>query len=92
MHIERANPGDKIHPLEFGKHSNIQNLFRVDIGRILLATLSCVFLLKKWILRLFRGIKLKVPDSLPRAMDADDVKCLLAVIDVDDYAVKFLLF
>jgi integrase/recombinase XerD len=30
---------------------------------------------------LTRKIKLKVPDALPRAMDADDVKCLLAVLD-----------
>jgi len=28
-----------------------------------------------------RKIKLKVPDALPRAMDAEDVKCLLAVLD-----------
>ena len=30
---------------------------------------------------LTRKIKLKVPDALPRAMDAEDVKCLLAVLD-----------
>ena len=30
---------------------------------------------------LTRKIKLKVPDALPRAMDPDDVKCLLAVLD-----------
>ena len=30
---------------------------------------------------LARKIKLKVPDALPRAMDAEDVKCLLAVLD-----------
>jgi integrase/recombinase XerD len=30
---------------------------------------------------LTRKIKLKVPDELPRAMDAEDVKCLLAVLD-----------
>jgi len=28
-----------------------------------------------------RKIKLKVPDALPRAMDPEDVKCLLAVLD-----------
>jgi hypothetical protein len=28
-----------------------------------------------------RKITLKVPDALPRAMDAEDVKCLLAVLD-----------
>ena len=28
-----------------------------------------------------RKIKLKVPDALPRAMDAEDVKCLLVVLD-----------
>ncbi len=28
-----------------------------------------------------RKIKLKVPNALPRAMDAEDVKCLLAVLD-----------
>ena len=30
---------------------------------------------------LTRKIKLKVPDALPRAMDPEDVKCLLAVLD-----------
>jgi integrase/recombinase XerD len=30
---------------------------------------------------LTRKIKLKVPDALPRAMDAEDVKCLLTVLD-----------
>jgi integrase/recombinase XerD len=30
---------------------------------------------------LARKIKLKVPDALPRAMEPDDVKCLLAVLD-----------
>ena len=30
---------------------------------------------------LTRKIKLKVPDALPRAMDAEDVKCFLAVLD-----------
>jgi site-specific recombinase XerD len=30
---------------------------------------------------LTRKIKLKVPDALPRAMEPDDVKCLLAVLD-----------
>jgi len=30
---------------------------------------------------LTRKIKLKVPDALPRAMDPDDVKCLLTVLD-----------
>jgi integrase/recombinase XerD len=30
---------------------------------------------------LTRKIKLKVPDALPRAMDPNDVKCLLAVLD-----------
>jgi len=30
---------------------------------------------------LTRKIKLKVPDALPRAMDPDDIKCLLTVLD-----------
>jgi site-specific recombinase XerD len=30
---------------------------------------------------LTRKIQLKVPDALPRAMDPDDVKCLLTVLD-----------
>ena len=30
---------------------------------------------------LTRKIKLKVPDALPRAMDPEDVQCLLTVLD-----------